>query len=150
MMSLTGYDEAVRKGVQRPDVRRPVRVAEPPREREQPAQQLRHLSQCHKWPKCRRKDRRDPSTKLQTVQNPRAEHIVRRQAVRAQEEDKVRGREVEVDVLEAQQGGEDEAAGEEGGARAGEDEGEEEDAVEEAVVLEVDVVDYEEARGEED
>lgn len=53
-------------------------------------------------------------------------------------------------MLEAQQGGEDEAAGEEGGARAGEDEGEEEDAVEEAVVLEVNMVDYEEARGEED
>lgn len=53
-------------------------------------------------------------------------------------------------MLEAQEGGEDEAAGEEGGAGAGEDEGEEEDAVEEAVVLEVDVVDDEEARGEED
>ena len=53
-------------------------------------------------------------------------------------------------MLEAEEGGEDEAAGEEGRPGAGEDEGEEQDAVEEAVVLEVDVVDYEEARGEED
>lgn len=147
---LTVYEEAVRKGVQRPDVGRPVRVAEPPRKGEEPAQQLRHLPQRDKRPKRRREDGCDPPAELQAVQDPRAEHIARRQAVRAQQEDEVRGREVEVDVLEAQEGGEDEATGEEGGAGAGEDEGEEEDAVEEAVVLEVDVVDDEEARGEED
>lgn len=53
-------------------------------------------------------------------------------------------------MLEAEQGGEDEARCEEGGLRAREDEGEDEGAVEKAVVLEVNMVDDEEAWGEED
>ena len=72
------------------------------------------------------------------------------EAVRAEEIDEVCGGEVEVDVLEHQENGEEDAAEEDCRLLAGEDEGEDEEPVEEAIVLEVDVVYYEKTWGEED
>lgn len=53
-------------------------------------------------------------------------------------------------MLEHQENGEEDAAEEECRRLARKDEGEDEESVEEAIVLEVDVVDYKEAGGEED
>lgn len=71
------------------------------------------------------------------------------EAVRAEEVDEVCGGEVEVDVLEHQENGEEDAAEEERRLLARKDEREDEEPVEETIVLEVNVVDYEEAGGEE-
>jgi hypothetical protein len=53
-------------------------------------------------------------------------------------------------VLEHQEGGEEQAAGQEGGFLARENERKDEETVQKAIVLEVDVVDDQEAGGEED
>ncbi len=101
---------AVHERVHGPDVGRPVGVAEPAREGEQTAEDLRDLALERERAERGAEDGRDARAQLEAVEELDAEDGFRREAVGAQEEDEVGRCQVEVDVLHAQQGGEEEAA----------------------------------------
>lgn len=125
-------------------------MAQASREWEQAAQQLRDLAPIGEWPESGSEDGENAHAELDCVAEADMKDRLRAQAVRAEEVDEICGGEVKVDVLEHQKNGEEDAAEEERRLLAREDEGEDEEPVEKAIVLEVDVVDYEEPGGEED
>lgn len=113
--NLTIYQHAVREGVHGPDIWCPVSVAKASREWEQSLQDLRHLFVVQEWSKCNASNRADAQTQLDAVGELDMENGTRSKAIRAQEVDKVCRSQVEVDVLEAEQGGEDKTASQETG-----------------------------------
>jgi len=117
---------------------------------EEAAEQLRHLTPVCEGAEGDGEDGGDAQAQLGGVEKLDVEDGGGPQTVGAQQVDEVGGREVQVDVLEHQEGGEEQAAGQEGGFLARENERKDEETVEEAVVLEVDVVNDQQAGGEED
>lgn len=84
-------------------------MAETPREWEESAKELRNLLQSDKWPKSSPRNGDQPSANLNAVSKLDLEERFSRQAICSQQEDEICGRKVEVDVLEAQESGEDKA-----------------------------------------
>lgn len=121
-------------------------MAQSPREREKPIFQLKKL--IGKWPKSNAEDTHHADSELNNTQESRAKNVLRIQAVGAEEVDEVGQREVKVDMLEAEQSSKQEATGEK--LLASQNKRENQDAVHESIILEVDMVDDEEARREED
>lgn len=138
----TIYQDSIREGVHSPNVRRPVRMAQPSAEGKQPRQHLGHLPPVHERPKRRAKDPQHTRAQLYSVPEADIEDRVGTETVRAEEEDKVRRRKIQVDVLHTEKRSEQKPRDEMCGRRPREHEREEENAVHEAIVLEVDVVDY--------
>lgn len=88
---------------------------------EESAEKLRHLSPVSERSQSGAEDSQDAEAKFDAVKELDVEDGLSAETVDAQEVDEVGGREVEVDVLEHQEGGEDEATEEEGGFLACED-----------------------------
>lgn len=142
--------DAIRKRVERPDIWRPIRMAKTSRKGEQSAEQLGHLFHGGKGTKRGPEYSHKPQAQLDAVQEANSEYRFGGKAVLPQKIDKVRRREVQVDVFEAEQHGKDEAAQQQSRLAASQDKRQDEHAVHEAIVLEVDVVDDQEARGQDD
>lgn len=121
-------------------------MAQSPRERKKPIFQLKKL--IGKWPESNCEDAHHADPELNNIQESRAKNARRIQAVGAEEVDEVGQREVKVDMLEAKQSSKQEPTGEK--LLASQNKRENQDAVHESIVLEVDMVDDEEARREED
>lgn len=143
---LTWNQGTVYERVHRPEIWCPVRMAQSPRERKKPIFQLKKL--IGKWPKSNCEDTHYADPEFNNIQESRAKNVLRIQAVGAEEVDEVGQREVKVDMLEAKQSSKQEPTGEK--LLASQNKRENQDAVHESVVLEVDMVDDEEARREED
>lgn len=125
-------------------------MAEAPGEWKQPADDLGDL--VHHGEGTERSAGHDgqPDPQLHAVEELDPPDGLWRQAVGAQKVDKVGWREVGVDVLHAEQHGKHQAARQQRRALPRQDERYDENAIHEAVVLEVDVVDEEEAGREKD
>jgi len=106
---------------------------------------LRHLLKIHERTKSQTSDESDSAPELDTVEHARLVDRLAIQAIHSEQPEKVRWRQVQVDVLEAQQYREEGAARKKSGRLASEHDREDEYAVQEAVVLEVDVVDDQQA-----
>lgn len=88
--------------------------------------------------------------KLDDIPETRPQDILRVEAVCSAQVDEVGEGEVEVDVLETKERGEQNSRAEECRLLAGQDNREDQDPIQESVVLEMDVVDNEKTRREED
>ncbi|KAI9746262.1 MAG: hypothetical protein M4579_007617 [Chaenotheca gracillima] len=121
-------------------------MAQPPRERKQPSKKLARLTPVDVRSERHGKDPHDPRSELERVDEPNVQHGSPSET----QEDEVGRRQVEIDVFEAQQGGEEESAQEKRGLFSRQRERQDQEAVEESVVLEMNVVDDEESGGEED
>ena len=118
---LTVNQNTIREGVHGPDVWCPVSVAEASREREQSLQDLWNLFVIHEWSECKASNYADAQTQLDTVGKLDVKDGARSKAIRAQQVDKVCRGQVEVNVLEAKQGGENNAASQETGVVSSKD-----------------------------
>ena len=85
-------------------------MAQSSRKREKSVLQLKNLTPLHKGSECNRKDTDHTDTQLDDVPEARSQEVLRVEAVRAQEEDEVGERKVEVDVLEAEKRSENDSA----------------------------------------
>ena len=83
------------------------------RKGEQAAQELVELVPVHKWSECKSKDDADSKSKLDAFAETDSEPRSRVEAIHTKQEDKVCRCQVQVDVLEAKQNGERDAAGQE-------------------------------------
>lgn len=122
-------------------------MAQSPREREKPIFQLKKL--IGKWTKSNCEDAHHADPKLNNIQESRVKNVPWIQAVGAEEVDEIGQREVKVNMLEAKQSSKQEATSEEL-LLASQNKRENQDAVHESIVLEVDMVDDEEAGREDD
>lgn len=118
---LTVDQNTIREGVHGPDIRCPVSVAEASREREQSLQDLWHLFVIHEWSECKASNYADAQTQLDTVGKLDVKDGARSKAIRAQQVDKICRGQIEVNVLEAKQGGENNAASQETGVVSSKD-----------------------------
>jgi len=115
------------------------------RERKESFQQLLCLAMVQKGSKCDRKYGHDRRAELDAIGQAEMKDGVATQAILAQKVDEVGWSEVEVDVLEAEQSRKQCSAEQDCRLVPGKGKGEEEQAIHETVVLEVDMVDDEQA-----
>lgn len=113
---------------------------------EEAAQQLRNLVPVHEWSESGGEDGDDANTQLDAVEELDAENRLRAQAVHAEQVHEIRRSNVQIQVLEAQQRREEVAAVQQGRLVASKDQGQDKDAEEEAIVLEMNVVNDQQAR----
>lgn len=121
-------------------------MSQPAIEGEKPDQQLRNLVPVHERAKCSGKDGDNANAQLHAMEELDAENGLRAQAVDAEQVHEIRRSDVQIQMLEAQQGREEVAAVQQGRLPAGQDQGQDQDAEEEAIVLEMNVVDDQQAR----
>ena len=98
------------EGVKSPEVGRPVSVTETTRKGEQSSSDLLELTHGCKWAESRSKHYCYAGAQLGCISKLRSEDGFRGQAICAEQEDEIRWREVQVDVLETEQQGEKYAA----------------------------------------
>lgn len=115
-------------------------MAQAPRERKQAAHNLFNLTPIPERPKSASKDKRKHRSQLGTIDHPGPQDRLCAQAVHAEQVDKVRRRQVKVDVFEAEQDGKEEGPAEHGRLVSYGDHGQYQYAIEEAIVLEVNMI----------
>lgn len=125
-------------------------MAEAAREGKQPAQDLRYLPPERKRAEGGSENAKYARPQLEAVEKLEAENGLGRQAVGPEQEHHVGRGQVGVDVLHTEQSREDQAAGEEARFVPGQNQGGNQDPVHAAVVLEVDVVNNQKPRRQED
>ena len=121
-------------------------MAQSPGEGEQPVLELQQLAPLRKWTKGNGEDTHHTESQFDDVSEPRSENGFGIQAVGAQQIDKVCKSQVEVDVLHTQQDREENTTVEKSGLLPGENDGQDQESIHEAIVLEVNMINYEETR----
>lgn len=147
---LTVNQNSVSQGIERPDIRCPVCMAQTAREWKQAAQNLRYLSHQSKRPKSSRKNSSEPKSKLDAVQKLDSEDGSRRQAVCPQKEDKVGRPKVRIDVLETQERAKEQATLQQRRLAARQHQGCHKETIHGAIILKVYVIDDEQSRRQDD
>ena len=104
-------EHTVTERVHSPHVRRPIRMAQPPREWKQPAQHLRDLTIVDKWSESQCRHDSNTGAELDAIQDFDVEHRSRTKAIGSKQVNEVSWRQVQIDVLQAQQGCEEDPAG---------------------------------------
>jgi hypothetical protein len=127
--NLTIDEHSVRQGVHGPNIGGPVGVAESPREWKESAEQLRDLSPSREWPECSSEDGSYANAEFDAVCPLHPKEVLRMQTVGSEQIHKVRGRQIQIDVLEAQQCGEKHTRSQKSCTVLGVDQGEDEDSV---------------------
>ena len=107
---LTKYEHTIAKRVHGPHIRRPVGMTQSPRKGKESAQHLRNLLIIHKRPECQSRDNSDTEAKLDAIQPSNVEDRPRAKTVCPKQVNKVRRSEVEVNVLQAEHGSEEDTA----------------------------------------
>jgi hypothetical protein len=141
---FTVNQHPVDKRIHGPNVWCPISVAQSPGEREQTTKNLVELTPPREWAKGRCEHCNDADSQLDAVEKLDVEVRKRRpvpEAIGAQKIDKIRGCEIQVDVLQAQEGSKEQTRQQERRVITCKDHGQYQDTVEKAIVLEMDVVD---------
>lgn len=128
-------------------------MTEPPREWKQALEDLLKLSPERKWSKGASKHCNDADAQFDAVGEANGEEgkfPPFTKAICTQQEDKVSWCQVKIDVLQAQECSEKNAGEEKRGLVPGQHHGQNEYSIEEAIVLEMDMVDDQKARREQD
>ena len=104
-------EHTVTERVHSPHVGSPIRMAQPPREWKQPAQHLRDLTIVDKWSESQCRHDSNTGAELDAIQDFDVEHRSRTKAIGSKQINEVSWRQVQIDVLQAQQSCEEDPAG---------------------------------------
>jgi hypothetical protein len=123
-------------------------MAQPSRERKEAILELQQLAPLHKGPKSNTKNAKNTDPELNDIENPRPEDILGVEAVETAQVNKISKGKIKVDVLQAQKNGEENSTVEKCRLFPSQHDGQDQDPVQESIILEMNVVDDKQARGE--